>query len=58
MAEPRTPPPTGNDPRPGKNPGYPEKQPRTPGDAREDGAEPPCNPDEGGLGRAPETTPD
>lgn len=35
-------------------PGYPEKQPRDPGEAREDGPRKPPNPDEGGLDRTPD----
>ena len=46
------------DPRPGRNPGYPEPQPRDPDDARQPDPRKPRNPDEGGLGRDPDPAPD
>ena len=46
------------DPKPGRNPGYSEPQPRDPEDARQPDPRKPPNPDEGGLGRKPESDPD
>jgi len=46
------------EPKPGRNPGYAEPQPRDPGDARKPDPRKPPNPDEGGLGRDPDSTPD
>ena len=40
-------------PKPGKTPGYPEKQPRDKDEARQPGPRKPRDPDEGGLGRDP-----
>jgi hypothetical protein len=46
------------DPRPARNPGYAEPQPRDGGDARQPDPRKPPNPDAGGLDRKPEVTPD
>lgn len=51
----KTPPPSA-DPRPGRNPGYAEPQPRTPGQARDPAGSQPDR-EEGGLHRQPGTDP-
>lgn len=50
--------PPATDPKPGRNPGYAEPQPRDKEDARDPAPRHKRNPDEGGLAREPETTPD
>ncbi len=45
-------------PKPGDNPGYAEPNPRDKEDARDPEPRHKRNPDEGGLGREPEKTPD
>lgn len=49
--------PPGPDPKPGRNPGYAEPQPRDREDARDPHPRKPRNPDEGGLSREPSETP-
>lgn len=49
--------PTAPDPRK-PAPGYAEPQPRNPDDARQPHPKRPPNPDEGGLEREPDSTPD
>ncbi|MDQ3494824.1 MAG: hypothetical protein M3485_04655 [Pseudomonadota bacterium] len=53
--KPRTNPP---DPRVEENPGYAERQPRNREDAQRDAPKHKPDPDEGGLDRAPEGSPD
>lgn len=53
----RTTPPS-TDPKPGRNPGYAEPQPRDRDDVRRPEPSKPGNPDDGGLGRKPETDSD
>lgn len=50
--------PTAPDPKPSRNPGYAEPQPRDGSDARQPDPRKPPNPDDGGLGRKPVATPD
>lgn len=50
-----TPPPV--DPRPGKQPGYAESEPRDKEDARDPRPQRPPNPDAGGMERNPEGNP-
>jgi len=45
------------DPKSGRNPGYPEPQPRDREDAHQRHPRKPPNPDEGGLEREPDPTP-
>lgn len=45
------------DPRPGRNRGYPEPQPRDKDDAAQPAPKKPRNPDEGGMAREPDSTP-
>jgi hypothetical protein len=45
------------DPKPGRNPGYPEPQPHDRDDARTPAPRKPRNPDEGGMERDPDDTP-
>ncbi|MGJ7904076.1 hypothetical protein [Lysobacter sp. 1R34A] len=54
MAGPTKTTPPAPDPKPGRNPGYSEPQPRDPDDARQPHPRKPPNPDEGGLERDPE----
>lgn len=61
MAKPRVPVPTAPpapDPKPGRNPGYAEPQPRDGHEARQPDPRKPPDPDAGGLGRKPVETPD
>lgn len=51
----RTPP--APDPKPGRNPGYAEPNPRDREDAHQPHPRKPPNPDEGGLERGPERPP-
>ena len=45
------------DPRPGRNRGYPEPQPRDKEDAAQPTPRKPRNPDEGGMEREPDPAP-
>jgi hypothetical protein len=45
------------DPKPGRNPGYSEPQPRDGEDARQPHPRKPRNPDDGGLRRDPDEDP-
>ena len=57
MSDRTAPPPPATDPRPGRNRGYAEPQPRDAGEARQRHPAPPCNPDEGGMTRDPDADP-
>lgn len=46
------------DPKPGRNPGYPETEPRDHDDVRNPHPRRKPDPDEGGLGREPERGPE
>lgn len=50
--------PPGPDPKPGRNPGYAEPNPRDRDDAKQPDPRKPPNPDAGGMERDPETSPD
>lgn len=54
MASPDKTAPPSPDPKSGRNPGYPEPQPRDPDDAQQPHPRKPANPDEGGLERKPD----
>ena len=58
MAKPGKTTPPAADPKPGRNPGYAEPQPRDGSDARQPDPRKPPDPDAGGLGRNPVETPD